>query len=60
MRTQLKIQGAVWDAVGSLNDNFGAIGFVIIGIFVVSWGISAIIYRINRYDEIEVHSDPSA
>ncbi|HEY3914715.1 MAG TPA: HoxN/HupN/NixA family nickel/cobalt transporter [Verrucomicrobiae bacterium] len=60
MRTQLKIQGAVWDAIGSLNDNFGAIGFVIIGIFVVSWGISAIIYRINRYDEIEVRSDPSA
>jgi len=49
-----KIQGAVWDMIGSLNNNFGFIGFVIIGVFVVSWTVSIIIYRINRYDEIEV------
>jgi high-affinity nickel-transport protein len=59
MRVQLKIQGAVWDIIGSLNDNFGFVGVVIVGIFVVSWGISAIIYRVNRYDEIEVRSDSS-
>jgi len=51
---QFKLQGAVWDMIGSLNDNFGTIGFVIIGVFVVSWGASIIIYRMNRYDEIEV------
>ena len=51
---QFKIQGAVWDMIGSLNNNFGVIGFVIIGVFVMSWAVSIIIYRMNRYDEIEV------
>ena len=51
---RLQIHGAVWDLIGFLNSNFGVIGFVIIGIFVVSWGVSLFIYRLNRYDEIEV------
>jgi high-affinity nickel-transport protein len=40
----------------SLNDNFGTIGFVIIGVFVVSWIVSIITYRMNRYDDIEVNA----
>jgi high-affinity nickel-transport protein len=56
---QLKIQGAIWDMIGSLNNNFGVIGFVIVGVFVASWAISIIIYRMNRYDEIEVNTDPT-
>ncbi len=52
----LKIHGAVWDMVGSLNDNFGVVGFVIIGVFVGSWIVSIFIYRMNRYDEIEVNT----
>ncbi|HUA39158.1 MAG TPA: HoxN/HupN/NixA family nickel/cobalt transporter [Candidatus Sulfopaludibacter sp.] len=55
----LKIQGAIWGAIGSLNNNFGVIGFVIIGVFVASWVISILIYRLNRYDEIEVNTDPA-
>jgi high-affinity nickel-transport protein len=56
---QLKIQGAIWDMIGSLNNNFGVIGFVIIGVFVASWAISITIYRMNRYDEIDVNTDPA-
>jgi high-affinity nickel-transport protein len=56
---QLKIHGAVWDMIGSLNDNFGVIGFVIIGVFGLSWAVSIIIYRMNRYDEIEVNTGPA-
>jgi high-affinity nickel-transport protein len=51
--SQFNLQGAVWDAIGSLNDNFGVLGFVIIGVFVFSWLVSMLIYRVNRYDEIE-------
>ncbi|HUA64200.1 MAG TPA: HoxN/HupN/NixA family nickel/cobalt transporter, partial [Alphaproteobacteria bacterium] len=54
---QLNLHGVVWDAIGSLNDNFGLIGFAVIGVFVLSWIISLIIYRINRYDEIPVKTD---
>jgi len=54
-----KIQGAAWDMIGSLNNNFGVVGFVIIGVFVLSWAASIIIYRMNRYDEIEVNASPT-
>jgi nickel/cobalt transporter (NiCoT) family protein len=57
---KLNLHGVVWDAIGSLNENFGVIGFVIIGVFVVSWAVSIIIYRMNRYDEIEVNTDLAA
>ena len=43
-----------WGAIGSLNDNFGLLGVVIVGIFVVAWLVSYVVYRVNRYDEIEV------
>jgi len=55
----LKIHGAVWDLIGSLNNNFGLIGFAIIGVFVMSWAVSILIYRMYRYDEIEVNADPA-
>ena len=45
--------GGFWGAIGSLNDNFGVLGYFIVGLFVVSWAISYIVYRVNRYDEIE-------
>jgi high-affinity nickel-transport protein len=49
------IQGrGFWGAIGSLNDNFDVLGYVIVGIFVMVWPISYIVYRVNRYDEIEV------
>jgi len=53
---KLNLQGSVWDFVGALNDNFGAIGYLIIGVFAASWLISTIIYRLKRYDDIEVQS----
>jgi high-affinity nickel-transport protein len=54
---RLGLEGGFWDFIGALTDNFGTIGYLIIGVFVVSWLISAIIYRLNRYDEIEVRAD---
>ncbi|SDG38153.1 HoxN/HupN/NixA family nickel/cobalt transporter [Paraburkholderia phenazinium] len=50
---QLKLKGPVWDAIGSLNDNFGVLGYIIIGIFAVSWIASLVIYRVKRFDEAE-------
>ena len=51
---QLGLVGPFWDAVALLNDNFGSLGYIIIGVFVASWLVSFAIYRIKRYDEIEV------
>ncbi len=46
--------GGFWGAIGSLNDNFGVLGYMIVGIFIVAWLISYVVYRVNRYDDIEV------
>ena len=50
---KLNLTGPVWDLIGSLNDSLGTVGYLIIGIFVVSWIVSALIYRVKRYDEID-------
>ena len=46
--------GGFWGAIASLNDNFGVLGYIIIGIFIIAWLISYVVYRVNRYDEIDV------
>jgi len=50
---QLQLGGWFWDGIGALNDNFGTLGYGIVGLFVVSWAVSTLIYRLKRYDEIE-------
>jgi nickel/cobalt transporter (NiCoT) family protein len=44
--------GGFWGLVGSLNDNFSALGYAIVGIFIAAWVISYLVYRLNRFDEI--------
>jgi len=44
-----------WDTLGNLD--FGLIGVGIIGIFVVSWGLSTLIYRWKGYDHLPIR-DP--
>jgi high-affinity nickel-transport protein len=46
--------GGFWGAIGSLSDNFGVLGYVIVGVFIAAWAISYVVYRVNGYDEIEV------
>jgi len=52
LKDKLNLSGGFWDLVGNLNDNFGSLGFIIIGVFVISWAGSMIIYRLMRYDQI--------
>jgi high-affinity nickel-transport protein len=53
IKDQLKLTGGVWDLIGSLNNNFGALGFAIIGVFLLSWIGSMIIYRVKDFDRFE-------
>ena len=46
--------GGFWGAIGGLNDNFGILGYIIIGIFVLTWIGSVAFYRFKRYDELEI------
>ena len=51
---QLHLQGRFWDALGSLNDNFGALGFGIIAVFALCWAASLAFYKWRRFDELEL------
>jgi nickel/cobalt transporter (NiCoT) family protein len=53
LKDQLKLTGGFWDLIGSLNENFGPLGFVIVGVFALGWVVSVIIYRIKRFDQLE-------
>ena len=46
--------GGFWGVIGALNDNFGALGYAIIGIFALSWIVSVVIYRVKGYDKLDV------
>jgi nickel/cobalt transporter (NiCoT) family protein len=45
--------GGFWGMIGDLSDNFGVLGYVIVGVFVAAWAISYVVYRVAGYDEIE-------
>lgn len=53
IKDQLSLSGGLWDCIGDLNDNFGALGFVIVGVFVLSWIASVILYRVKGIDRLE-------
>jgi high-affinity nickel-transport protein len=53
---RFSLDGPFWRAVATLNGHFGALGAAVIGFFAASWLISFIVYRLKRYDEIEVGS----
>ena len=40
--------------IAGLNRNFGSIGYLIIGVFVLSWLVSFLVYRYKGYDRIPV------
>jgi high-affinity nickel-transport protein len=53
----LGLTGGIWDFLNNLD--FGVLGGVIIGLFVLSWIISTVIYKIKGYDNIEARSTTS-
>jgi high-affinity nickel-transport protein len=57
---QFHLQGIFWNTISNLNDSFGVLGYGIVALFVVSWGISFLIYRLKRYDRYgnRIDSDP--
>jgi len=50
--TEFHLNGSFWSYVNNLD--FGVLGGLIIGIFILSWLISTFIYKVRKYDDIEV------
>jgi high-affinity nickel-transport protein len=49
---QLQLEGGLWRVVAALNENMADFGFAVISIFVLCWGVSALIYRRMGYDRL--------
>ena len=48
------LTGVFWDRVAGLNSHFGVLGYAVIGVFILCWGVSVAVYRLRRFDEIQV------
>jgi nickel/cobalt transporter (NiCoT) family protein len=48
--SRFAMSGPLWDTIDNLNDRLGSFGFAVIGIFIVCWAVSTIVYRLKRYD----------
>jgi high-affinity nickel-transport protein len=53
LANKLALEGGFWDFVDQVNDSFGVLGYLIIGVFIAGWIISVLIYKIQDLDEIE-------
>jgi nickel/cobalt transporter (NiCoT) family protein len=49
-------EGSFWRAVAKLNDNFGTLGYFIVGLFVLSWIVSIAFYKWRRFDDLELEA----
>ncbi|HEY4382790.1 MAG TPA: HoxN/HupN/NixA family nickel/cobalt transporter [Acidobacteriaceae bacterium] len=54
--SQFHLTGRFWMLVTRLNENFGTLGYVIIGLFILSWIISVAIYKWRRLDHLELNA----
>lgn len=51
---EFNLQGWFWQRMNDLNDNFGLLGYGIIGVFAAAWIISFVVYRVKKLDEVEI------
>jgi len=49
---KLGLDGGMWSIVGAMNDNLASFGYAVVGIFLVSWIISTLVYRARGYDSL--------
>lgn len=50
---KIEADGYIWHTIKELNSHFDILGYVIIGIFMASWLVSVITYKIMQLDKLE-------
>jgi high-affinity nickel-transport protein len=55
---KLRPSGAFWAWAGGLNENLSMAGYLIIGVFMVTWLLFVAVYRKKEPDEMEVTTGP--
>ncbi len=56
IQRECSLAGRFWNPIAAINGDtaFGMLGYTIIGVFLAAWLISVAVYKLNRYDDIEV------
>ena len=49
---KLGLKGGLWGVVDNLNSNLANFGYAVVGIFLVSWVVSALTYRLRGYADL--------
>ncbi len=52
---KLGLEGGFWSFVGELNDNLANFGFAVVGIFLLSWLVSTVLYKAKGYDGLQIN-----
>jgi nickel/cobalt transporter (NiCoT) family protein len=52
--SRFSLEGGFWDFVAQASENFGLIGYLIVGVFIAGWVLSVLVFRMRRLDEIGV------
>lgn len=50
---KLQLDGSFWTAVGEINGNLANFGYAVVGIFILSWAVSTVIYRVRGYENLQ-------
>ena len=50
---RLSLQGPFWDTIAALASNLGNLGYLIVGIFITSWLVAALIYRAKGFHRLD-------
>lgn len=51
---KLELNSKFWAMINTVNDHMENVGFIIIGVFVACWIISAVNYRWKKYDQLTI------
>jgi len=59
VRERLALDGWFWDQVGAMGEHFGMLGYAIIALFLGTWLVALVVYRVKRYDLMDVVIAPA-
>jgi high-affinity nickel-transport protein len=59
VRERLALDGWFWDRIGAVSERFGSLGYVIVALFLGTWLVALAVYRVKRYDDIDVVLAPA-
>ena len=53
---QFHLAVASWNSMNRLKENFGLLGYCIVGLFTFSWLVSVAVYKWRGFDDVELRS----